>query len=91
MYTEYGDNIWVEIVFGGTTPKMVKQDYFFGDNDLVSSQAFRYSTIIRALPYEDGFTDDWRFEYEVWLYKQIIAWGQKSQYLEVQCFSDKVW
>ena len=37
MYTEYGDNIWVEIVFGGTTPKMVKQDYFFGDNDLVSS------------------------------------------------------
>ena len=75
MYNSTGDNIWVEIMFGSTTPKQLKQDYIFGDNDIISSEAFRYSTSIRSLPYSEGFSDDWRFEYELWLYNQIVQWG----------------
>ena len=30
-------------MFGGTTPKVVEQDYIYGDNDLTSATAVRFS------------------------------------------------
>ena len=46
MFDGYGNNIWLEVLFGSTTPKKPKQDYIFGDNDLVSAKAFRYESKI---------------------------------------------
>ena len=46
MFDGYGNNIWLEVLFGGTTPRKPKQDYIFGDNDLVSAKAFRYENLI---------------------------------------------
>ena len=91
MYDGYGKNIWLEVIFGGTVPKKPKQDYVFGDNDLVSAKAFRYETRIRRLRYKDGYTDDWRFEYQEWLMHRIIEWGENSQFFNIRVFSFKIW
>ena len=91
MYDGYGKNIWLEVIFGGTTPRKPKQDYIFGDNDLVSAKAFRYETRIKKLRYRDGYTDDWRFEYQEWLMLRIIEWGENSRLFNVRAFSFKIW
>ena len=77
--------------FGGTTPRLVKQDYIFGSNDLISAKAYRYIMRIDNLRIDEGFTDKWKNEYELWLYNQILDWSKQSKYLDVKCFSYKIW
>ena len=68
LYDGLGKNIFIEMFFGGTTPRLVKQDYIFGGNDLVSAKAYRYLMRIDNLRKDEGFTDTWKNEYELWLY-----------------------
>ena len=42
LYYELGNNIFIEAMFGGTSPKLPKQDYVYGDNDLKTAKAYRY-------------------------------------------------
>ena len=37
-----GGKLYIEIIFGGTYPTKIDQDYIFGPNDLVSAKAVRY-------------------------------------------------
>ena len=39
---ELGNNLFIEMFFGGTTPINAKQDYIYGDNDLTGAKAARY-------------------------------------------------
>jgi len=91
MYEGLGNNIFIETVFGGTTPKIPKQDYIYGDNDLKAAKAYRYQIILKALEVRYGFTTEWQKDYEQWLFEQMVAWGEQSEYLSVQCFSESVW
>lgn len=35
-------NIFIETIFGGTTPKLPQQDYIYGKNDLTAAKAARF-------------------------------------------------
>lgn len=69
LYDGLGRNIFIEMFFGGTTPRLVKQDYIFGTNDIVSAKAYRYIMKIDKLRVDWGFSDSWKNAYELWLYE----------------------
>ena len=81
IHGDLGNNIFIEALFGGTSPKIPKQDYVYGDNDLKSAKAYRYKVVLAPMALSDGYTEEWRTEYEAWLYTQIVAWGEQSDYL----------
>ena len=74
-YNGLGKNIWIEQMFGGTTPRIPQQDYIYGDNDLTAAKAYRYKMRIERLTINYGYTENWKFDYEYWLYEQIVEWG----------------
>ena len=41
-YDGLGNNLFIEIIFGGTTPRIPNQNYVYGDNDLTAAKAARY-------------------------------------------------
>ena len=43
IYKKFAKLLYVQVMFGGTTPKVVEQDYIYGDNDLTSATAVRFS------------------------------------------------
>ena len=47
-YDGLGNNIFIEILFGGTTPRRPEQDYLEGDNDLTAAKAVRFNMWVEA-------------------------------------------
>ena len=41
-YTELGEVIYVQAVFGGTSPEQLAQDYVYGNNDILTAKAARF-------------------------------------------------
>ena len=42
LYKKFAKLLYVQVMFGGTTPKVLEQDYVYGDNDLTSATAVRF-------------------------------------------------
>ena len=48
IYTGLGKNIFIEFFFGGTTPRIVEQNYVYGNNDITAAKASRYKMKVGA-------------------------------------------
>ena len=64
-----GNNIFVEIMFGGTTPRRPEQDYLKGDNNLISARACRFQMNVEDQYTEQGYEKRaWTWPYLNWLF-----------------------
>ena len=52
-----GEKMYIEVIFGGTYPTKIDQDYIFGPNDLVSAKAVRYGFGVEHQNKVYGYTD----------------------------------
>ena len=69
-YDDLGNVIYVQFMFGSTQPKVLQQDYIFGDNDIVSAKALRYRMRLEKQDRE-VFTEDWIVDYMNWIFAQV--------------------
>ena len=70
------------------TPAKPRQDYIYGDNNLIAAKAQRYNIHIKSTRTADGYTEDWRDEVLImFMQRAITAWGEQSELLNVYAFS----
>ena len=70
------------------TPAKPRQDYIYGDNNLIAAKAQRYNIHINMTRKADGYTEDWRDEVLImFMQRAITAWGEQSELLNIYAFS----
>ena len=57
MYEGLGNNMFIELLFAGTQPATPRQDYLYGNNNLVGAKAARYQISFNHTLTADGYTD----------------------------------
>ena len=89
--TYAGKALYIELIFGGTTPINPEQDYIEGNNNLFSAAAARWGYEIDALKVEEGFSISWSIRFAIFFQKALHEWGLKNEYLGVTVFSNDAW
>ena len=59
MYEGLGNNIFIETFFAGTQPATPRQDYLYGNNNLIGAKALRYQINFNHTLKADGYTDSY--------------------------------
>ena len=72
------NNLYVELMFAGTTPRELEQDYINGNNNLYSAKAARWMYQFDNKPLSDGYTREWSVQWELFVQEEIIQWGKRS-------------
>ena len=84
-------NLYVELMFAGTIPKEITQDYSKGNNDLYAARSARWSYTIENKPLSEGYTKEWSMDFELYIQEQVSQWGERSEFLDVAIFSKDAW
>ena len=84
-------NLYVELMFAGTIPKEITQDYSKGNNDLYAARSARWSYTIENKPLSEGYTKEWSMDFELYIQEQVSRWGERSEFLDVAIFSKDAW
>ena len=91
-YQGLGQNLFIQLIFGGTTPRRVEQDFIFGPNDLTAARACRFVMEMNGQAKAQGYTRMWiERDFMIWLTNEVDAWGQTSEYITTRAFNGEVW
>jgi hypothetical protein len=60
-------NIYVELIFAGTTPAEVTQDYVNGNNDLYSARTARWAYTLDNKLLSEGYSVQWGIDFDVFV------------------------
>ena len=67
-FMQYGHkNLYVELMFAGTIPEQVTQDYMEGGNDLYAAKSARWMYTFENKPLSEGYDRAWSREFEVYM------------------------
>ena len=67
LYVGKYNNLFVEIMFGGTVPKEPEQDYSSGRNDLYAANAARFFYNLDNLPLSQGYYRRWQIKLQLYI------------------------
>ena len=67
LYPGPFQNLYIELIFSGTTPKHPNQDYITGRNDLVAAKAARYGFALDHQQLSEGYTNEWVVSFELYI------------------------
>ena len=58
-------------MMGSTEPRVVEQDFIYGDNDIISAKALRYRIVFEKQLISEGFNNDWILDFLIFIFDKV--------------------